>query len=389
MEYTMGRFIMTPEVKEKISLLEKQMNEHSFWDNKLFQACKKGDLTFENWRYIFGQYYIYNKNFTRYLSALMVNCDNDYYRATLSANLWEEGGGRDPEERHAEMFRSFLINTLMLDLDKIEYHDFSKHFAYEYLNIIMKNNACYGSSFLSLGTEGIVARMYGILVEGMLKAGINQNKLGFFELHMECDDEHAETLAEMMASYYNKPHWFDTCQRAMEKALAMRERLFNNLYDSLWLSDFEPIGNAISGKKSLFSPESIYVSPENNGSPVYENIDKAQNIEFYVDRANLPTQVLDPRKVRIPPGKNNEVHSHAHETVMYFLQGEGSLVLDGKRFKVKAGDIASVPRWSNHQTINDLNNEDLVYLGITDSKLATKFTGNSESYYRQNDNNVA
>ncbi len=230
---------ITPEIKEKLEKLDQEMKNHSFWNNDLFKACRAGILSKRDWKYIFGQYYLYNKNFTRYLTAVMTNCENDYYRACLSENLWEEGGGAEPEERHAEMFRSFLRNTLEINLSTIEYQDFSKLFTNEYLYKCLNNDAMYGSAFLSLGTEGMVAQMYSILVEGMTKAGIPDEELKFFHLHMECDDEHAETLAEMMAYYADNPGWYGTCLKAMDEALTLRKSFFNNLFETIWVTKRE------------------------------------------------------------------------------------------------------------------------------------------------------
>lgn len=371
---------ITPDIQKEIGKLEQIKKSHAFWDNDLFRACKEGSLTREDWRYIFSQYYLYNKNFTRYLTAVMTNCENDYYRARLSENLWEEAGGAKPEERHAEMFRSFLKKTMEIDIQNIEYQDFTKLFTREYLHGCIDNEAMYGSAFLSLGTEGLVAEMYAILVEGMVKAGIPDEELRFFHIHMECDDEHAETLAEMMASYYNQPGWYGTCLKAMDDALTLRTNFFNNLFETTWLNRVKPIANDITRRKALKDEGQGYVA---KAAGLYKNKDDSQNIDFAVTRLQVPSQVLDPRINRIPPGKNTENHSHAHETVIYILEGQAKVVIDGTNNNVNPGEAVLVPRWCEHQTFNTGKN-DLVFLGVTDYNLTTKFIGNSEKYYRKN-----
>ena len=57
----------------------------------------------------------------------------------------------------------------------------------------MQSDAISGSAWLSLGTESIVSKMYQILVEGMLQAGLLNEELEFFHIHIGCDDEHAAT----------------------------------------------------------------------------------------------------------------------------------------------------------------------------------------------------
>ena len=84
---------------DDVAYLEQYVESHAFWDNSVFQACRRGDLTLADFRVLFGQYAHYTKNFTRYLAGVMFTCTDDLLRAKLSENLWEEGGGADPGQR--------------------------------------------------------------------------------------------------------------------------------------------------------------------------------------------------------------------------------------------------------------------------------------------------
>ena len=103
----------------------------------------------------------------------------------------------------------------------------------EYLDFCMHAHPAAGSAFLSLGTEGIVPRMYAVLVNGLLRAGVAEEHLSFFRIHMECDDEHAETLQQMMVSYAGSPDWLETCRRSMDYALSLRRRFFEQIYEAI------------------------------------------------------------------------------------------------------------------------------------------------------------
>jgi len=100
------------------------------------------------------------------------------------------------------------------------------------------------------------------------------------------------------------------------------------------------------------------------------------NIDFNVQVLPFPLEVLDPRIVRVAPGKANEMHRHAHETVFIFLEGEGKVIVDQFENPVKPGDFAFIPRWCNHQSVNTGNTE-LVFLAVADFGLTGKsFVGN-------------
>ena len=352
-----------------LSQFHELQSHHRFWNNRLFRACRQGYLVIEDFQHIFSQYYLYSKNFTRYIAALMANTHSDYHRSRLSENLWEEGGGAEPEKRHAELFRKFLREVLSIDLDRIEYSDSTAYFAREYHDFCLKSHPMAGSAFLSLGTEGIVARMYSIFVEGMRKAGIDDSKLEFFHIHMECDDEHAITLQEMMLSYSDQPEWYNSCLQAMDWALSLRYRFFESLYEGLQHRRLKDLLDRIQARQSLAPkmPDSATLlwRKDRSATPLYSNSNERLNIQFEVERLPLNTEALDPRIVRIPVGRYNERHRHAHETIFYIMAGEGKVVIENSAIEVRPGDVVFVPRWAMHQSQNGGDTE-MVILAVTD-----------------------
>src|SRR5262245_61005186 len=53
-----------------LSRFHELQSEHHFWNNRLFRSCRNGYLAIEDFQFIFSQYYLYSKSFTRYISAL-------------------------------------------------------------------------------------------------------------------------------------------------------------------------------------------------------------------------------------------------------------------------------------------------------------------------------
>ena len=111
----------------------------------------------------------------------------------------------------------------------------------------------------------------------------------------------------------------------------------------------------------------------------HNTVDKL-NIQFTVERLPLSADVLDPRMVRIPPGKFNEKHKHAHETLIHILEGSGQVLIDDRVFPVQRGDTVLVPRWALHQTQN-LGASEMRFLAVTDFKLSQRaFIGDPTDY---------
>jgi pyrroloquinoline quinone (PQQ) biosynthesis protein C/mannose-6-phosphate isomerase-like protein (cupin superfamily) len=358
-----------------LARLHTAQGSHPFWDNRIFRACAAGALTKDDFRFFFSQYYLYTQSFTRYLAALMASCEDDLHRARLSENIWEEGGGAAPERRHAEVFRRFLRDGLGVDVEGIDFLDATRYFVHEYLD----SHPAAGSAFLSLGTEGIVPRMYGILVNGLLKAGVAEEHVAFFRIHMDCDDEHAETLERMMVSYSRTPDWFNTCSRSMDYALSLRQRFFEQLYDAIEARRFRGFLDRIQGGESLAAqeptPAEVRYRVGAPGLPLYENERADLGIHFSVERVPFNTDVFDARVLRVAVGSSTEKHKHPHESLLYVVSGHGKVEVNRGSFDVEAGDLVFVPRWAVHQSHS--TGEELLVLAITDFGLTERaFVGN-------------
>ena len=151
--------------------------------------------------------------------------------------------------------------------------------------------------------------------------------------------------------------------------------LLNRLWAELQEKRVGTLLEKINDKTSLShsSDPSDFVSGLNDCrlAGLYENKMEGQNIDFLVQKLPFPLEVLDPRIVRIPPGKTNELHRHAHETVFVYLQGTGHARVDEVIIPVKPGDFVFIPRWCRHQSVNE-GPEEMVFLAVADFGLTGK-----------------
>lgn len=370
----------------EILALQQEMAQHPLWTCRLLVACQQGKLSRDDFRYVFSQYYGYSRNFTRYLAAVMASCPDDYLRSRLSENIWEEGGGAAPEARHAQIFRTFLTEALGLDPHQVVFDDCTTLFVDGYLRATSADDHAYAAAFLALGTEGIVSRLYEVMVGGMRSAGLSDEQLHFFHLHIGCDDEHAATLTQILEHARGEPGWADRARRGMTDALDARCAFFEALFDRLEARRYLPLVERIRAKESLVPAGTrapAFVSRTTEAlEPVYANQNERLNIDFTVEKVRAPgAQALEPRLVRIPGGRNNERHRHAHETLFYIVAGEGMVAVGDEIIPVSAGDTVFVPRWAFHQSRNTGTSE-LVILAVTDFGLTSAVLGNYDQATR-------
>lgn len=383
--------LKTQKILIQNSLYEGVKN-HKIWQNPLLEACEKGKLTKYDFKILFSQYYLYSKNFTKLLAVALLKSDSDFDRSKITENLWEEAGEKKREDRHAEIFRQFLVNELDIKPEQIHFESYTHLYVQSYLDLCMKSEPLECFAMLAFGTEGIVSRLYTILRKGMLLAGILQENLKFFNLHIECDDDHALTLEEIALSFSYEKNWEEKAEIAINKILDLRDQFFTNIHQHIQRAKLDSLVEGISS--TPFEQDSdvinfprasdVYVQAiDQNNVPLYQNKDLDNQINFDVQRIKVNADVLDPRVVTIPVGYTNENHRHAHETIFLILEGNGEILIGNIKRNVSKGDIVFVPRWLPHQTRN-IGTTQLKFFAITDYGLTGRLSQNSESSYRKN-----
>ena len=146
---------------------------------------------------------------------------------------------------------------------------------------------------------------------------------------------------------------------------------------------FEVIRERIAARKPLGTAGEVYVyHPDRPAASMYENRIDRLGLEFVVERPPFDgCEAVDPRIVRIPPGKVNERHRHAHESVFVILAGSGCIEVGGTTADVTVGSVVFAPRWQVHQTRNT-GEADLVMLAVTDFNLTSAVLGDYDKRTR-------
>jgi mannose-6-phosphate isomerase-like protein (cupin superfamily) len=159
---------------------------------------------------------------------------------------------------------------------------------------------------------------------------------------------------------------------ALEKLLALYFEFMSDLHAALRFNRMQGAADRIQSRTSLENtaepPQALYPGI---GEIMCIESDDARDIQFTVERYPCTAEVLDPRVVRIPPGKYNNRHKHAHETLFCFISGTGEILVGETWVRVRPGDAVFSPRWAIHQTHNT-GTEELVLLAITDYYLTSQ-----------------
>ena len=161
-------------------------------------ACREGRASLDALKRLLVQQGLYSSNFTRYLCALMANLPSNEQILQLAENLFEElGFAPDSPTPHYLLYRETLA-AFDLRLEEALPTAGTLRLIDTMFAHCRDRDPAVGLGALCLGAEGLVPALYSDFVKGFEIHGVDERALRFFHIHIACDDDHAETLAQLM-----------------------------------------------------------------------------------------------------------------------------------------------------------------------------------------------
>lgn len=106
------------------------------------------------------------------------------------------------------------------------------------------------------------------------------------------------------------------------------------------------------------SPEGILVADKEKSAQIKGYVDKLDNQIMYAEKSWGSFRVLDAEdgsmtiKVTLNPGHKMNYHSHEHRSEVWnIISGNGTVIVDGKKRDVSAGDVIELPAGCKHTVI--------------------------------------
>lgn len=106
------------------------------------------------------------------------------------------------------------------------------------------------------------------------------------------------------------------------------------------------------------SPEGILVADKEKSAQIKGYVDKLDNQIMYAEKSWGSFRVMDVEdgsmtiKVILNPGHKMNYHSHEHRSEVWnIISGKGTVIVDGKKRDVSAGDVIELPAGCKHTVI--------------------------------------
>ena len=189
------------------------------------------------------QYGLYSSRFTRYVDAVIEQLSDAGHRRILESNLAEEQGdthGVDlPAEvlatvigrPHASLFRRF---QQALDIDD-DHHDAppgdhaGRRWSKAFLELC-ELDECIGVGAIGIGTELVVSSIYNQVLVGLREhSGLSMTEHVFFDLHSQCDEEHADQMLTIAADLARDNESCNKIAYGARKAIELRSAFWDEM----------------------------------------------------------------------------------------------------------------------------------------------------------------
>jgi pyrroloquinoline-quinone synthase len=208
----------------KASFIER-IRSHSF-----LGRCRRGEVCLGELKLYLVQQGIYGQYFTRYLCAMMANLPSNEAVMTLAENLFEELGLVPNRPKPHHLIYREMLERYSLALDGAQGLPGTRHLIETMFNHCRNLNPACGLGALCLGAESLVPAIYGDIIAGFMAQGAQARDVEFFQLHVGCDDGHAEALRDIMVEIASRePEQIRRMLQAGRELVAARLEFFSSI----------------------------------------------------------------------------------------------------------------------------------------------------------------
>ncbi len=178
--------------------IDRLIQGRSLLDHPFYARWVAGTLPLDRLREYARQYYAFESNFPRFLSALHSRCEDREVRAALLENLWDEEHG---EANHAELWLRFAegLGVSRVSVREAGWNPSTTALVEGYRRVAGEAPVAAGVAAL-YAYERQVPAVAASKIDGLRRFyGITEGPaLQFFELHAHLDVEHSEHEARIV-----------------------------------------------------------------------------------------------------------------------------------------------------------------------------------------------
>lgn len=201
-----------------LNKLDQRIENKSLLNHPYYQAWKAGELTLDDLQVYAAQYYFFEANFPRYLSAIHTQCPDRDVRQNILENLWDEEHG---PENHRQLWLDFCAalgsdEQAVVDAEVLP----TTEALLDTYSMITSEGTFQEGLAAMYAYEAQVPKVALEKIRGLQEFyGLNsEESVKFFEVHSTLDEEHSAREAGDLA-LSTQPNQEAGVEAALESAL--------------------------------------------------------------------------------------------------------------------------------------------------------------------------
>ena len=180
--------------------LRQRIESKSLLEHPFYRAWQAGELNIQELQTYAAQYYFFEANFPRYLSAIHSRCPAGEVRQDILENLWDEEHG---ENNHRAMWLDFCshLGIGLAQVEVTEVHPKTQELLNTYAEVCNEGSFQEGLA-VTYAYEAQVPKVVLEKIRGLkdFYGFDHPDALKFFEVHSTLDEEHSAKEAQALAT---------------------------------------------------------------------------------------------------------------------------------------------------------------------------------------------
>ena len=224
-----------PDPRDFLADLRRAVESHMGVNHPLLARVAHVPFTREDYLVMGLQHYPLVGTFTTYLELLLLRAPDSDAKQWIAKVLVDEYGEGSDDKDHAELYQEFLRACGASDEQMLAtlLHEDITGFIADHLHLCSEEPFLVGLGAVGPGHEWAIPKMFPQIVQGLRRAGFDEEEILYFTLHMEQDEDHGAWLEESLVDYATTPEAQALIHQGTMRSLAARTRFWSGVQDKI------------------------------------------------------------------------------------------------------------------------------------------------------------
>ncbi|MDD9946939.1 MAG: iron-containing redox enzyme family protein [Myxococcales bacterium] len=217
--------------REFLSDLRDEIEAHPAVNHLFLNRLATSPMSRQDYRVFAENHYPLVCAFTTYMELLLLRAPDSEARLWLSRVLVDEYGEGSEGKDHPTLYASF-VDACGGDSGRLgpERLPSPAHaFIQAHQRLVRRGTFLEGLGAVGPGHEWAIPKMFDAIVPGLRRAGLSDDQIGYFTLHLEQDEDHGAWLEEALVRTAGTPEAQAQVRRGALTSLEARMRFWDGV----------------------------------------------------------------------------------------------------------------------------------------------------------------